>query len=98
VVDVTGYYVEPIAAVVGSGGNLGSHSKTITGASRNTLGYYTLTFSQDLTGCSLQATADTSFYSAGGVILGTTAAVYTRNITAVGSPYGDSDFAVTITC
>ncbi|CAN5810338.1 hypothetical protein BH10ACT1_BH10ACT1_27530 [soil metagenome] len=98
VIDVTGYYVEPIAANIGSGGNLGSHSKTVTGMSRDALGSYTVNFSQNMDGCALVATAETSFYSVGGTLDGNVAYLYTRNVTVAGSPYGDTNFAITVTC
>ena len=98
IVDVTGYYVEPIAATVGSGGNLGSHSQTVVSSSHDAVGAYTVTFSQNLAGCAAEVTAETSFYSAGAQVLGTTIVVYTRNVTAAGAPYGDTGFALTVTC
>ncbi|QXC60704.1 hypothetical protein KSP35_20655 [Aquihabitans sp. G128] len=97
VIDVTGYYVEPIAAVISSGGNLGSHSSTVTSASRDSLGAYTVNFSQNMEGCAIQVTAETSFYSGGSEIIGNHAAIYLRNVTAAGA-YGDTNFSLTVTC
>lgn len=100
VIDVLGYYREPIAAGISSNGTLGSHSNHVVSSARgggNPTGVYVVTFDQTVAGCILQATpATTGYVLVTGVLNGTSATLVGR---APGTgTLADTPIAITVTC
>jgi hypothetical protein len=98
VVDVAGYYSEPIAGSVSSSGTLGYKSAQVLSATHNTTGSYTVHFSRNVGGCILVATTEQSYYNVGGYTTGTNITIFTRDVTQAGGPYTDAAFTFTVTC
>lgn len=97
IIDVTGYYVEPIAADVSSGGSLLSNSKTITAATRTGEGSYRLDSTQDLDDCAVVAVSTLSTHNVAAQSVGDVIYVYSREVNDT-SAYVDTSFSVTVTC
>ena len=65
IIDVFGYYREPIAAAVSSSGVLGAHSNQVLSATRNSgnpTGVYQVNLDQSVAGCIVSATPATTGY------------------------------------
>lgn len=103
VIDVLGYYVANPIAVVSSAGNL-LRGSAASGASRDSLGTYRVTFNRNVSGCvytgGLHDPA-TEFGNEGDIAIATSAAtpqgIYVQTYNAAGN-LADLDFHVTVTC
>jgi hypothetical protein len=98
IIDVVGYYREPIAVRVASDGSAVYHSDHVTSVQRLGVGTYRVYFNVNVFACAGQATSD---YSANNVSVNMeslSALIIVRNVTAQGTPYADGDFALSVTC
>jgi hypothetical protein len=98
--DVNGYYMPRIAASVSSNGVLGNHTSQVLSSARgsgNPNGVYTVTFSQDTTGCLVQATPQTTGYVLVTAVLNNSTATVVGRAPGTGT-LTDTPFALTITC
>jgi hypothetical protein len=98
IIDITGYYREPIAGEVSGAGTLGRHSNHVLSSTRTGKGGYSITFDQDVSGCILEVTTAGGYDSAGGHTSGTSAVVFIQSVEATGTVFADSNFAITVTC
>ena len=57
VVDVSGYYVKPLAATIAADGTLYAGSSRAVSSTRSAAGVYTVTFDRDIEQCTASATA-----------------------------------------
>lgn len=100
VVDVLGYYREPIAAGISSSGSLGSHSSHVLSAGRGTgnpTGVYTVNFDHDLTGCVIVVSpATTGYVLVTAVVDGSSATLVGR--TPSTGALADTPISMTVTC
>ncbi len=100
VIDVDGYYREPITATVNFDGTSGVHSSHVTSTGRNpgnTSGVYVVNFDQTITDCSITATAiTTGTFLVTALDSGTNAILLIVRNTS--SALVDSTVAVTLTC
>jgi hypothetical protein len=96
VIDVAGYYVEPITAQVGSNGDLAGWSRGIIYAGRSGTGVYALQASRPVTGCTVTVTPiDTA---SKGVGYGTGSYLYAYvNDTKTGAAK-DANFTISAVC
>ncbi len=97
IVDVTGYFVEPIFAVVGSGGGLIEGAR-VDSATRNGVGDYTVNFDRTIIECALSATPESSAPQYATVDLGAANDdVDVKTFDQTGAP-ADVSFDVVVTC
>jgi hypothetical protein len=98
VVDVQGYYIKPMWALVNADGSLGTNSRA-TGSTELTTGQYEIDFDRDVSGCAYAASTDET--------IGTNAIVAPRNgvadgvfvaTNASGGTNSANAFYVTVTC
>ena len=100
IVDVTGYYIAPMAAVVNSNGTL-FHGSRVTGVTKLTLfgpGVYQVDFDRDVSHCAY--TASNYNYITGVLVeprSGDVNGVFVETVNAAGS-MTDSQFYLTVTC
>lgn len=103
IIDITGYFVQPLFAEVTGSGILSDGSRAVS-ATRTSAGKYTVTFDRDVSGCAFTATIGGATFAFAGVIdtglsstSNDTVEVYTQD-TAVPPAYGDRPFHLTVTC
>lgn len=99
VIDVTGYYIKPIAGMIGSDGAPYAGSSRILGATRNALGVYTVQVDRNIHYCTATATVwDASYYASTDTYLGGAYdTVQVRLYNADGAAV-DRYFYLTVTC
>jgi hypothetical protein len=99
VVDVFGYFREPIAARVSSTGELQARSGHVTGASRLGTGFYRVTFERPVQGCVAAASSTSSSLVNAAAFVGSTSVDVQTTDVGSSPPAGrDSGFALTVTC
>jgi hypothetical protein len=103
VIDVQGYYVPELMAVVASNGNLirGNGAPSVT---REATGVYRVNFNRDVTGCAFTGGLNdtgTGFGSAGDIAMATNGnspnGVYVQTFNVAGTA-ADADFHLVVTC
>ena len=100
VIDVLGYYREPIAAGISSSGVLGSHSSAVLAAARgvgNPTGVYVITFDQTVTGCIIVATPATTGYVLVTAVVNNNTAFLVGRTPSTGA-LADTPVNFTVTC
>ena len=96
VIDVTGYYVEPITAQVSNLGDLIGWSKTVVYASRLGVGTYQILASREVSGCTMTATPnDVKAKAVGYAIQKNIYVIITNSATGASM---NADFTVSVTC
>ncbi|MET3804608.1 hypothetical protein ABIB25_001603 [Nakamurella sp. UYEF19] len=103
IIDITGYYLEPIAGTVNADGSLGTHSSQVmTSGIYATIdtGHYYVQFNQPVIGCVLVATGTVTTTSVSTNFNGFRdyAYVYVRDISTASAPLVDGGFTFTVTC
>lgn len=98
IVDVVGYYREPIAARVASDGQLLDHSGHVTSAKRLGLGTYLVTFNVNTVDCIGEASGNYSANNVSVNMQANSALVIVRDLVTSGTPYSDGGFDLTVTC
>ncbi|QLQ09140.1 MAG: hypothetical protein HZY75_00625 [Nocardioidaceae bacterium] len=96
VLDVTGYYVPPMYAYIGSSGTILDQSGRLVSATRTGTGTYTLVWDRDITTCVGQGSSDISGYVIAVYTSGNNAYVYVYN--NVSGAAADYWVNVTINC
>ena len=99
-VDVTGYYVQQIAAWIDLDGAMIDGSNRVLSATRLTTGTYQVTFDSDVSRCSIEVTSTvSSYYQSIGVASGATITVYNWYHSTTGGPtLTNGRFMITATC
>lgn len=99
VVDVNGYYIRPMGAIVNSNGTINDSNRT-TGSEKLGVGTYEVTFDRDVRDCVITATASNTTGANYAVVdprASEANAVYVRVVNAAGNEV-DSKFFVEVIC
>ena len=98
VLDIVGYYREPIAAEVNSDGSVIAKSGQVTSVTHASAGQYVVKFENNVGKCAVLAVSQESYYNVGAVNFGSEVHVYTRDVTVSPTVYADALFTLTVTC
>jgi hypothetical protein len=97
VIDVQGYYVKPMWALIAGNGTVVKSSR-VTHVSRVSTGWYSVDFDRDISSCALTATSYYVGYTAQADLNGPGPGVTTNVTTTQGTTAGDAEVYVVATC
>ncbi len=96
IIDITGYFVEPMFAVVSSGGSI-IEAARVDSVTRDATGEYTVDFDEPVVDCAFAATLELSSPGFITAVLNTSDTVTVRSFDAASTPT-DSPFDLIATC
>lgn len=99
VIDVSGYFVKPLAGLINAGGGPAAGSSRITGSVRQSTGVYQVSFDRNVRNCATTATVgSTPYFAEADPFAGTNVNTVRIRIFNVDGGLRDQFFAVNVAC